>query len=278
MTANAFGGRWTSEKLDILQDYLGFYTTALRKQSFDLVYIDTFAGTGRCKIRDGTGGSMIIAGSASIALATPGFDAYQFVEADPVHLVELQELVANHPNGRRAKIANRKAADVLQAILDSYDWRKTRGVLFLDPYGLQCTWEMLERIRATEALDVFFLVNLAGLFRQAARDAANIDESKAAILTAFLGTAKWRDALYTRAQDDMFNDDPQITRAAGWQGILDFTTKRLQELFPYVAPPRLLGGHRGPPLFALYFAVTNPNPAAMGLAAKVSRDIFKKLR
>ena len=278
MTANAFGGRWTSEKLDILSEYLNFYTTALKNQPFDLVYIDTFAGTGRCRIRDGVGGSKIINGSAQIALDTPGFRQYRFVEPNPEYRAELRKVVDMHENGDRATISGRKAADVLQFMLAGYNWKKTRGVLFLDPYGLQCSWQMLQQINRTQALDVFFLVSLSGLFRQAAVDAADIDEGKASVLTNFLGTAAWRDALYTVEQGDMFSDDPQVMRERGWQGILDFTTKRLQTLFPYVAPPRLLGGRRGPPLFALYFAVTNPNPAAMGLAAKVSRDIITKLR
>ena len=55
MTANAFGGLWTKEKLDVLRDYLGFYCKALSGQKFDLVYIDAFAGTGRCGIRDRAG-------------------------------------------------------------------------------------------------------------------------------------------------------------------------------------------------------------------------------
>jgi three-Cys-motif partner protein len=276
MTANAFGGRWTSEKLDILAEYLNFYTTALKNQPFDLVYIDTFAGTGRCRIREG-GGDKVINGSARIALDTPGFSHYRFVEPNPRHRAELEQLVAQHPNVHHVSISDRRAADVLPSMLADYDWRKTRGVLFLDPYGLQCNWQMLQQVNATRALDVFFLVSLSGLFRQAAIDANHIDEGKAAILTNFLGTDAWRSALYTREQSDFF-DGPQLTRQAGWRAILDFTTARLLDLFPYVAQPRLLGAPAGPPLFALYFAVTNPNPAAIRLARKVSGDILKKLR
>lgn len=45
-TAPRFGGRWTLEKLDILERYLDAYTNALRNQDFQLVYVDAFAGTG----------------------------------------------------------------------------------------------------------------------------------------------------------------------------------------------------------------------------------------
>ena len=43
---NAFGGPWTEAKLTILERYLDFYTTALKNQSFRLLYIDAFAGSG----------------------------------------------------------------------------------------------------------------------------------------------------------------------------------------------------------------------------------------
>jgi len=51
-TQQKFGGPWTVEKLNILSDYLAFYTTALKSMPFDLIYIDAFAGTGRIKIGD----------------------------------------------------------------------------------------------------------------------------------------------------------------------------------------------------------------------------------
>ncbi|HEX6707356.1 MAG TPA: three-Cys-motif partner protein TcmP [Albitalea sp.] len=276
MTANRFGGLWTAEKLDVLRRYLAFYTQALKKQPFKLIYIDAFAGTGRCKIKLGDGHTTID-GSAKIALdCSPAFVRYHFVEKKKKHVAELEELIAAHPNGHRASIAPRAAGDILPFLLRGYDWKATRGVLFLDPYGLQCSWPQLEQIRRTEALDVFFLVSLSGLFRQAALDESRVDEGKAAKLTAFLGTDDWRRELYTREQGDMF-DAPQITRDPGWKDILDFTTRRLRGLFPYVSDPRLLSAAGGAPKFALYFAVTNPDQKAVGLAARVSRDILNKL-
>ncbi len=43
---HCFGGAWTEIKLDILEKYLDFYTVALKKQRFELLYIDAFAGSG----------------------------------------------------------------------------------------------------------------------------------------------------------------------------------------------------------------------------------------
>lgn len=276
--SHRFGGVWTADKLHVLRQYLNFYTTALKGQPFELVYIDAFAGTGRCTIRGGVNGEQQIDGSAKIALdCTPAFHRLQFIEKKPKHYGELLQLKADHPNGHRAHIVNLSATDSLPITLLQHDWKRTRGVLFLDPYGLQCNWSMLKQINDTHALDVFFLVSVSGLFRQAAVDQSRIDEGKARKLTDFLGTDDWRHVLYQQEQPDFF-DEPKVTRATGWKDIVQFTTERLRTLFPYVADPQLLSGPKGPPLFALYFAVTNPSPKAVGLAKRVHRDILSKLK
>lgn len=281
-TAHRFGGAWTADKLLALRDYLGFYTQALKEQPskekpFRLVYIDSFAGTGRCHIRTGADGECVIDGSAKIALdCSPPFHAYHFIEPKKSHADELQALLDRHPNGARAQLGRQRAAALLPPLLKRFDWKSTRGVLFLDPYGLQCTWDMVELVAATQALDVFFLVSLSGLFRQAAVNERAIDKGKRAALTAFLGTEDWKTALYTREQQDLF-DEPSISREPGYQGMLQFTTQRLHSVFPYVGEPLLLGRGKGPPMFALYFAVANPSERALKLAARVSREILVKL-
>lgn len=277
-TLHRFGGAWTVDKLQILRDYLSFYTQALKAQRFKLIYIDSFAGTGRCQIRVGEHHETVIDGSAKIALdCSPPFDAYHFIERKKTHADELAQLIATHPNGSRAMLGKRAAEELLPSILLGQDWKSTRGVLFLDPYGLQCTWKMVEQVAATKALDVFFLVSLSGLFRQAAVHERRIDEGKTAALTAFLGTDAWRQALYTVQQGHLF-DDPTVTREPGYEGLLAFTTQRLQCVFAYVAEPRLLRHAKGAPKFALYFAVSNPSRAAKDLASRVSKDILSKLR
>ena len=41
-----FGGSWTEQKLRMLAAYLAAYATVMKKQPFELWYIDGFAGTG----------------------------------------------------------------------------------------------------------------------------------------------------------------------------------------------------------------------------------------
>ncbi len=277
---HVFGGQWTADKLTVLEKYLRFYTQALKGQGFQLIYIDAFAGTGRCHVRAGRGVLEPIPGSAARALdCAPAFDRLHFIERKPRHVTALQEMAAAHAMKDRVHIHPGDARDQLPQVLDRYSkhWRRTRGVLFLDPYGLQCTWDMVQAIASTKALDVFFLVSLSGLYRQAAVNASGIDAGKAARLTQFLGTDGWRHALYTHEQSDLF-DSPKVEREPGYRDILNFTTDRLRQAFAHVLDPVLLGQVNGAPLFALYLAVSNPHKSAVSLADRVGREILKPLR
>ena len=41
-----FGSVWTEAKLDAIENYLNFYTNALKNKNLNFVYIDAFAGSG----------------------------------------------------------------------------------------------------------------------------------------------------------------------------------------------------------------------------------------
>lgn len=47
-----FGGGWSDKKLDVLAEYLQAYTTVLKNQPFELLYIDSFAGAGRALVEE----------------------------------------------------------------------------------------------------------------------------------------------------------------------------------------------------------------------------------
>lgn len=283
MTVNRFGGLWTATKLQVLREYLEFYTQALKaapnaERPFQLLYLDAFAGTGRCHIKDGSADGSVIPGSAGIALGVdPPFHRYHFIEPKRAHHAELQALIDSHPMRERCRLGKGTAESLLPFILRGYDWRRHRGVLFLDPFGLQCDWSLLCQIADTKALDVFFLLSISGLYRQAAVDRDALNPGHAKRIDQVFGTAEWRDALYTQKQGDFFSGE-QVTRTPGWEGLLQFANNRLTALFPYVSEPVVLGQANGAPLFALYFLVSNPSKKARELASRVSRDVLSKLR
>lgn len=280
--AHRFGGPWTLIKLEALQKYLAAYTQALKKQSFRLLYIDAFAGTGNCDVGMG-GETLSLPGSARIALeTTPAFHDLIFIEQDTARCAALRTLATSHP-GRTLQIIQGEANAELAKLCASTNWTKTRAVLFLDPYGLELEWGTLEAIAKTQAIDVWYLFPLSGLYRQLARDSRAIDAGKEAIVTKLLGTDSWKQELYSPTPTkDMFGDDRE-ERHADVKQITELATRRLKSVFAQIAGPKLLHltlpnrRGQGAPMYALYFAVSNPNPKAAGLACRIAGDVLKSV-
>ncbi|MBB3224475.1 three-Cys-motif partner protein TcmP [Pseudoduganella umbonata] len=276
MTKHAFGGPWTFVKLELLKRYLNFYTTALQRQPFKRVYIDAFAGTGECEIKLPDGSVSTIEGSAKIALeVTPAFDHVHLIDLKAKHAAALQVL-ANAEDAGRVTVHRQDANAALQSILSRTNWQSTRGVLFLDPYGMHVQWSTLESIARTKALDVWYLFPLSAVYRQAAKDMNKVDEAKAAALDSVLGTTQWREEFYADTKQESMLDDSgsRHKRTAGTADIASFVHARLGSIFKgWVSEPVLLP-ENGPPMFALFFAVANPSETAVNLSNKGAQYLF----
>lgn len=280
---HSFGGVWTRIKLEALEKYFVAFNTALSRQSFTRIYIDAFAGTGRCDIKV-DGEKKTIDGSARRALATnPPFHKFCFIELHSRKLAALNALGTEY-SSKTIEIIRSDANAALQALCGQYQWRNERAVLFLDPFGMHVEWVTLEAIAKTGAIDVWYLFPYAGLYRQAAKNADALDADNEASLTRVLGTDKWRQMFYTQnPQNDLFGSSNGDVRDTNHRQMLDFVSNRLKALFPAVTEPKVLyqgGDSRNPsgaPLFALYFAASNPNSKAHGLATKIAKDILDTL-
>ena len=280
---HAFGGVWTRIKLEALQNYLVAFNTALSKQNFTRIYIDAFAGTGRCDITV-DGEKTTIDGSARRALATdPPFNTYAFIELRAKKLAALKALAAEYP-GKSINVIRDDANAALKTLCETYAWRNERAVLFLDPFGMHVEWTTLQAIAKTGAIDVWYLFPYSGLYRQAAKNADAMDSDKEESITRLLGTDEWRQVFYApKRQASLFGDDGGDEREADHRQMLDFVSTRLKELFPAVTDPKILyqsGDSKNPsgaPLFALYFAASNPSPKAYGLATKIARGVLNAL-
>lgn len=280
---HSFGGLWTLNKLEALEKYLAAFNNALSRQSFKRIYIDAFAGTGRCNITvNGTKTS--IDGSARRALrADPPFHKFAFIELKAKKMAALKSLQDEYP-GKDIEIIHDDANIALKALCEKYDWRSTRAVLFLDPYGMHVDWTTLQVIAQTGAIDVWYLFPYSALYRQAAKNADAMDADKEDAITRLLGTEEWRQEFYApQRQADLFGKESGDAREADHHDMLKYVSKRLRVLFPAVSDPKVLyraGGSKNPsgaPLFALYFAASNPKPNAHGLALKIAKSVLKAL-
>jgi len=286
-----FGGDWTEEKLDILREYLRVYTTALKKQPFELIYIDAFAGTGYRELKaEGAEGALLfpelvkqesieyVEGSARIALKVQQpFHRYIFIEKDEQHFKELGRLKQEFPDlSERIELVNEDCNTYLQRYCRSSGWGRRRGVLFLDPFGMQVEWATLEAIAATKTLDVWVLFPLSAVNRLLVKDGV-IPIGWQTRLDALFGSAGWRDKFYEiRRPTPLFSEVRRPKKRATWDSITDYYLERLKSVFPGVHDnPRKLP-KKGRPLFLFCFVMCNPKRTAMDLALKIARGILEK--
>jgi three-Cys-motif partner protein len=276
-----FGGPWTERKLSVVRRYLDTYARALKSQPFKRVYIDAFAGTGdRTEKRRESLPlfelpelDAVTKGSARLALEVdPPFDDYVLIERVVGRASELTALVEAYPD-RQITIVN---ADANQAIADfcrTTNWRKTRGVVFLDPYGLQVAWDTLVAISSTKALDVWILFPTGiGLNRLLTKD-GNIPSEWQDVLDRFLGTAEWRDAFYKLEEvTDLFGAvDCRRVKDVDAKKFETFLLDRLRSIFPVVMGSGVpLTNSKGQTMYLLLFASANPSPKVKSLALKLA--------
>jgi three-Cys-motif partner protein len=279
--AHVFGGEQTRIKLAAIQKYLPAYTTALSRQNFRLNYIDAFAGTGVCHINIHNE-RRLIPGSASIAIDCKSpFHRIFFIEAKKRFAGALIRLSDRSPE-LNINVIHGDANALLPEILRRMSVKDDRTVVFLDPYGLSVDWTTVTQCASSRLVDLWYLFPLSGVYRQTANDSRNIAPDKSEALNRMLGTTDWRAAFYVKSpQPDFFTSDDYDVRQSDVDQITRWVTQRLKSIFPAVLEPKILyqtlaNGRPGAPLFALYFAVANPDPKAWGLALKIAKNILSK--
>lgn len=276
-TQQKFGGPWTVEKLNILSDYLAFYTTALKSMPFDLIYIDAFAGTGRIKIGD-EDDYEIIDGSAKLALQSKGeFSKYIFIEQKRKFAKELEDLVDQEFPAMKSKvdIIPKDCNEALLGICKAFDWKKNRAVLFLDPYAAHLKWDTLKAVADTQAIDVWYLFPFNATIRMMKKD-GEIDPTWKAKLNEILGDNSWETEFYVEDPQMSLFGSSGLMRTADTASLKSYIEKRLKTIFPAVSSnSRVLLNGKNSPLFLFCFAVSNPSSKAIGLALKVANYILK---
>jgi hypothetical protein len=145
--------------------------------------------------------------------------------------------------------------------------------------GFQSEWRTLEAIQKTEAIDVWYLVSLSGLFRQATRDAEHLDQSKRAALTRMIGTPDWEKDWYRQtSRTNLFGDtDERMARTAEVDDMESYFGSRLRDLFPKVLPPLRLNDFRGIPQFALFLRYIQSKACCCHRAGVTYRWSYSKI-
>lgn len=286
-----FGGDWTVEKLERVRKYLHAYTTALKKQPFALWYIDAFAGTGHLKPKknhtaaaqtsifeeaETQDAPKYIEGSTRVALKVePRFDKYLFVEKEAGQIPMLEALRTEFPEVKeKIEIVNGDCNTYIPQLCATTNWRNTRAVLFLDPFGMEVKWSTLEAIAQTQAIDLWLLFPLGvGVMRMLKND-AKITDSWAKVLTEMFGTEDWFSVFYETAKVvGLFGEDVQQFKHCDYDKISQYFVTRLKTIFTAVAEnPLPLCNTKNVPLYLLCFAAGNPKGAPIAL--RIAQDIL----
>lgn len=297
--AHAFGGAWTELKLSAVSYYLEFYTRALtgksdRTYTFELWYIDAFAGSGERTEAQERGGifegtpvvweSVQLDGSAKRAMSIdPPFKRLLFIEDDPARYAALCAL---EKVDDRVECIKGDANLVLPEVFARDEWKATasskglrRGVVFLDPYGMQVSWETLRLLAETKRVDVWYLFPLEAVTRQLAHDYTAVDQWKQSKLDAVFGGPEWRDELYQESPViDLFTTGTvDKKRAVSRREIEAYFAAKLSKLFSFVSDPLPLGDGKQQK-FSLFLLVANDSPKAIGLARSGVTDLLRKHR
>lgn len=185
-------GEWSQDKLFYMRRFADIFTTGMKNNWPNRVYLDLFSGPGRCRVRPL---GSLEDGSPLIALRYP-FTHFHFCDlsADVTGALERRvQRVARQDQVWRVwtKDANAVATDLNRDVK-----QLGRGVLsfaFIDPTGTEMVFESVRTLTAGLAMDLLINfplgMNIKRQFHH--RLADPVGESR---LDAYFGTPEWRDA------------------------------------------------------------------------------------
>lgn len=274
-----FGGDWTETKLECLKKYILAYKNALSRQKFKKIYIDAFAGSGYRENPEFNSDLGLLSdllkddvkkyydGSAKIALNSDAFDEYYFIEKSRERISELEKLKNEFPEkSEKIFIISGNSACALPQLLEKIDWKSSRAVLFLDPFGLSVKWSLIEQIAETKAIDLWYLFP-AMIGRMIHKNGTTKPEW-APTLDNLFGTHDWHSS-FTREdiQVDLFDSSQLRQKDFDAEKLADFVKNRLQEKFAGVSKDHLLfTNSKNSPLFIFCFAAANKAGAKIAIS------------
>ena len=273
------GGPWTSQKLDILAQYLDKYTTAMKRGPFTLTYVDAFAGEGSWSPRTGylldDYGDLrgLRQGSPRIALDVDNkpFDRLLFIEADPERSESLRGLRQEFPE-RAIEVVNDDANVVLPRFCAGMK-PLDRAVVFLDPFATEVIWATVAAIAKTAKVDCWVLFPRMAIARMMKISGEPSEALARRLDEIFGGREYWQD-LYQPSLQLPFDGEPKQERQPGSEMIAGRYRERLESAFVAVAPTsRTLTNSKKAPMFDLFFAASNP--AGAGPAIRIADHLLK---
>lgn len=272
-------GPWAQDKLARLRSYLAAYTTILSKQRFQgFVYVDAFAGAGRVRLRQSDRSEernllfdltrelrsdaevqQIIHGSPKVALEIePPFTHYVFLELNSQRVIALKALEEEYRGRRRVFIREGDCNRYLSTTLIARDWTKWRGVVFLDPFGMNVPWKTIARLAETGALEVFLNFPVGMAIQRLLKRSGQFSDKERARLDDYFGDPAWFEIVYPQPlTPDLFGNAERSKSADAAKALVEWYRQRLEHVFGFASSPYLIRNTKGGHLYYLIFAGHN---------------------
>lgn len=290
-------GQWAEEKLKCLHDYLSAYTTILRKQSSwcqGYFYIDAFAGAGRAELRASNGGKAVSdpplleftnywAGDAEEASYLDGspyvalniehpFTRYIFIEKHKDRVAQLARIAEEYKGRRNIEIIQDDASCAIERVLGdtSIDWVRHRAVIFLDPFGMQVSWQTIKAIAYNRRTEIILNLPVGMTIERFLSRSGRISDDRRQKLTTYFGSSEWERVIYKQSTD-LFGQLNMNKVHESDERLAYRYRDRLKEVFGFVArEPRLIRNSKGGHLYYLLFA--GPNEKGAEIATHVLKQ------
>lgn len=294
MVQKVFGGEHTNRKLDIIENYLKAYMTALKGQAWcKTMYIDAFAGSGEIpqkrkeKIRidlftevdNDEEENVVFKGSARRAmdLSTP-FSSYKFIDKNQSNILELNNNFSNHANFGQCEFICGDANDKILELCEHTNWKKTRAVVFLDPFGNSVAWSTIVKLAETKAVDLWYLFPSGlGVFRQISKD-GKIDATHIPSIDRLYGNTNWQ-TMFVRKETshDLLGTQEKTVRNVTPSSATTLMIQQMKEVFEGGVLDQWvpLGGDGSYTKYSLIFAWANPSTKACNLAKRLGAAVLK---
>jgi three-Cys-motif partner protein len=294
MVQQSFGGEHTNLKLGIIEKYLKAYTNVFKDLTWcKTIYIDAFAGSGEVRqkkkdkmridlfteIDSSEEEQIIFKGSALRAMNLPvPFSFYKFIDNKKSNIEELENRFSNHKNLPRCDFICGDANLKILELCKGTNWKNTRAVVFLDPFGNQVAWETIEIIAATEAIDLWYLFPSGnGVFRQVPKDGeVELDSIKS--IDRLYGNKDWQKLFIKRERfKDLFGENEKASRNVTPSTATELMIRQMKQVFKGGVLDQWvpLGGNKGYPEFSLVFAWANPSERACTIARRLGKAVLK---
>jgi three-Cys-motif partner protein len=208
------------------------------------------------------------------------FDYYYFIEKDDKAITELESRISNYSDGKKGKLIFKagdcnshliKLSEALQQTKSNNSTsKKYAALIFLDPFGMQIDWSVIERLNGSKS-DIWILVPTGVIVnRLLDKQAKLIHIDK---LCSFFGLTEdeiRKEFYHIHTQETLFGEETVIKKVEKpIEKIAKLYAKRLSGIWKHVTEvPLKLDNNKGVPIFHFVFASNNSN------AAKIAKEII----